>query len=555
MKRKLISSTLALTVAFGGFTTAGTNVFAQENVKSKIEYNEQYNTPSYIIENWKAPNTLAKAKKLSEKEVAFAYLKYRSKQLKLEGSMKDHFKVVEEEKDNENGTHHIKLIEQHNGVPVYGSDHTITLDENDNVKAYFGQVVPDLAEKDIPSKASISGEDAVEITKQDIEQEIGKVEHYDGEVTNEQFIYEHDGKFYLSYLVKASTSKPAPGYWHYFIDATNGEIINKANAIDHVTGFGKGVFGDKKKFEIALGDDDQYLLFDETRGDGVHTFDAQNMDFYLFHLLSILLGYTGEEITSGHKYFNDPAAVDAHVNAGKVYDYYLETFNRDSFDGEGAKIISSVHVGEAWNNAAWNGKLMMYGDGDGRNFLPLSGGLDVIAHELTHAVTDRTAGLVYENESGALNESLSDIMGAMVDRDDWQIGEEIYTPDIEGDALRSMSDPTSVQNAITGPYPDHYNDRYTGEEDNGGVHINSSINNKAAYLVAEGGNHYDVTVEGIGREKTEQIYYRALTKYLTSTSDFSMMRQAAIQAASDLYGENSSAVEAVNRAYDAVGVE
>lgn len=150
---------------------------------------------------------------------------------------------------------------------------------------------------------------------------------------------------------------------------------------------------------------------------------------------------------------------------------------------------------------------MMYGDGDGTTFIPLSAGLDVIGHELTHAVTEHTANLVYKNESGALNESLSDIMGVMVEKKSWDLGADIYTPGKPGDALRSLKDPASIPNPLKPGegYPDHYNKRYTGTADNGGVHINSSINNKAAYLVSEGGEHYGVKVTGVGREATEKF--------------------------------------------------
>ncbi len=545
---------MALSIALGGFAATGASAQDQAD---KIQYNKELKTPSYIIGNWEAPKlpSIAKSSPLSEEEIVFAFLNAKSELFKLEGNMKQHFKVVKKSTDKENGTHHLRLVEQHEGIPVYGSDQTITLNDKDQVTAYFGQVVPNLKDKEIPTKASISGKKAVEIAKEAIESEIGKVESYDGDISKELYIYEKGDKYYLTYLVKASTSEPKPGYWHYFIDAQNGNVVDKINEIDQVTGFGKDVHGEKAKFQVTQGDDQQYYLFDGTRGEGIHTFHAQNMSPFIFNLLSQLFGYTGEEITSGHKFFSDPAAVSAQVNAADVYDYYKETFGRDSYDDAGAKLISSVHVGDGWNNAAWNGKQMMYGDGDGEVFIPLSGSKDVIAHELTHAVTDVTAGLVYQDESGALNESLSDIMGTMVDREDWKLGEDIYTPGVEGDALRTLKDPASYTNGITGPYPDHYSKIYTGELDNGGVHINSSINNKAAYLVSEGGTHYDVTVEGVGREATEHIYYRALTKYLTATSDFSMMRQAAIQAATDLYGADSAEVAAVNGAYDAVGVQ
>ncbi len=549
VKKQVISSALALTVIAGGFGTFGATTTKAE--EQKIQYHQEFKTPAYIGEEWKAPEGLDK------KETVFQYLESKKDMFKLAGNMDKHFNVVGEEKDAESGTTHVKLVEKHNNIPVYGSDQTVTLDKENNVKAFFGQVIPNLEDKNIPAFAKISAEQAETIAKADIEKEVGKVKNYDG-VKKDLYVYEKDENYYLAYLVKASISKPAPGYWHYFVDATNGNVIEKYNAVDNITGFGYGVLGGKQSFEIAQDTKTgEFNLFDGKRGQGIHTFDAENMDENWFNLFSQILGYTGEEVKSKSKFFEDKAAVDAHVNAGKVYDYYKKTFNRNSFDDKGAKLISTVHVGESWNNAAWNGVQMMYGDGDGKTFIPLSAGLDVIGHELTHAVTEHTANLVYKNEPGALNESLSDIMGVMVEKKSWDLGADIYTPGKPGDALRSLKDPASIPNPLKPGegYPDHYNKRYTGTADNGGVHINSSINNKAAYLVSEGGEHYGVKVTGVGREATEKIYYRALTKYLTANSDFKMMRQAALQSAEDLYGKNSKAVQAVTKAYDAVGVK
>lgn len=549
LKKQVISSALALTVIASGFGAFGATTTKAE--EQKIQYHQEFKTPAYIGEEWKAPEGLDK------KETVFQYLESKKDMFKLAGNIDKHFNIVGEEKDADSGTTHVKLVEKHNNIPVYGSDQTVTLDKENNVKAFFGQVIPNLDNKNIPASASISAEQAETIAKANIEKEIGKVKNYDG-VKKDLYVYEKDGQYYLAYLVKASVSKPAPGYWHYFVDATNGNVIEKYNAVDNITGFGYGVLGARQSFEIAQDTKTgAFNLFDGTRGQGVHTFDAENMNEDWFNLFSQILGYTGEEIASKSKFFEDKAAVDAHVNAGKVYDYYKKTFNRNSFDDKGAKLISAVHVGESWNNAAWNGVQMMYGDGDGKTFIPLSAGLDVIGHELTHAVTEHTANLVYKNESGALNESISDIMGVMVEKKSWDLGADIYTPGKPGDALRSLKDPASIPNPLKPGegYPDHYNKRYTGTADNGGVHINSSINNKAAYLVSEGGTHYNVKVTGVGREATEKIYYRALTKYLTANSDFKMMRQAALQSAEDLYGKNSKAVQAVTKAYDAVGVK
>nr|WP_169803206.1 Xaa-Pro dipeptidyl-peptidase [Neobacillus novalis] len=538
MNKKIISSALALSVVLGTFTTGISTPTAHANDVQglKIQYNDEYLTPSYIVENW-APKT---KKGLSKKDIAFAYLGENSGKFKLKGDARNHFKVIQEQADKKTGTYHFRLIEQYKGIPVFGTDSTIALDKNDNVTSFFGEVVPNLEKENIDTVATISDSEAIKIAKAAIEKKIGNVEHYDGDVTAEQFIYEFEGKFYNTYLVKASTVEPKVGYWHYFVDATNGNIVDRYNASDEVIAFGNGVFGDKQMFEAQF-IDGVYGLNDTTRGKGIVTNDAKNAN---------------KMVTSPSKMFTDGAAVNAHSFAQMTYDYYLKTFDRNSIDDKGFKLISAVHVNNNWNNASWNGRQMSYGDGDGIAYHNFAGGLDVAAHELTHGVTEHTANLIYSNESGALNESISDIFSKMVDRNDneWLIGAKIVKDGRK--ALRSMSNPAEIVDTRTesGFSPDHWSKRYIGTLDNGGVHINSSINNKAAYLISEGGAHYGVTVKGVGREATEQIYYRALTKYLTARSNFTMMRQAAIQAATDLYGANSKEVKAVQQAYTAVGV-
>ena len=194
---------------------------------------------------------------------------------------------------------------------------------------------------------------------------------------------------------------------------------------------------------------------------------------------------------------------------------------------------------------------MVYGDGDGSAFSSLGACLDIVAHELTHGVIENTSNLEYRNQSGALNESFADIMGAMVDRGDWLLGEDctIQSPGY----VRSMSAPETGL-----PYqPGHMNGyRHmpdTEAGDWGGVHINSGIPNRAAYLMAEGLGTEGLG-ESIGRAKTEKIFYRGFTTYLLSTSEFVDARAATIQAAKDLYGSNSQEQQSVAAAWDAVGV-
>ncbi|MGE8204535.1 M4 family metallopeptidase [Heyndrickxia sp. NPDC080065] len=562
--KKVIPAVLAASLTFGGLAFPLNHTFAAE----KVKYDQQLKTPSSIIGLWKAPEGVSK------QEALYAFLQSKASLFKSTGNAKDQFKIVKEQVDSNTNTTHFRTVEQYNGIPIYGSAQTTALDKDNNVFAFFGKVTPNLARAVIPTTATVSKDEAIQVAKQNIEEQIGEVNYYDGDIDSDLMIYPYKGKNYLAYVIKASTSKPEPGYWHYFIDATNGNIIHSFNAIqealpenpDPVQARGMDIFGKLQTFQ-AVKDPNTgaHYLFDGTRSKGVHTFNAMHLGTDIFIILSALLGYTGDEVKSPSNFFYDPAAVSAHINAEKVYDYYQKTFKRNSLDDKGMKIISSVHIGDKWNNAAWNGKQMLYGDGDGQRMISLSGGLDVIGHEMTHGVISNTADLEYEGESGALNESLADIMGSFIenktDEGLWLMGEDIWTPDIPGDGLRSLSDPASVYiggYTESGYYPDHYSQRYLGDQDHGGVHVNSSINNKAAYLLTQGGTHYGVTVQGIGKAKAEKIFYRALTLYLTSSSDFSQMRQAMTQAARDLYpdknGAPSAEVQAINDAYDAVGV-
>ncbi len=264
---------------------------------------------------------------------------------------------------------------------------------------------------------------------------------------------------------------------------------------------------------------------------------------------------------------NDASAQRAHDGAGDVYDYYQVKFGRDSLNNSGMTLTSSVHVGSNWANAAWYNNQMIYGDGDGSSLDDLTKSFDVIAHELTHGVTDFESDLLYQKESGALNEALSDIFGVSadsysrggtIDASTWKLGEEVYTPGTAGDALRYMNDP-DADGYSKGYYPERL---YPGSctpsssNDQCGVHGNSGIANLAYYLLVEGGTHprgkTTVNVPSIGMAKAEQIFYRAQTTYLTSSSNYSAARTATTQAASDLYGQTE--VDAVHDAWCAVGV-
>ncbi len=270
------------------------------------------------------------------------------------------------------------------------------------------------------------------------------------------------------------------------------------------------------------------------------------------------------------------AAVDAQYGAEATLDYFRFVHGRNGMNGTGGPgyttaidgtsslITSAVHYGTNYNNAGWNGSYMVYGDGDGTTFSSLVT-IDIAGHELTHGVTEFTANLTYLNESGALNESMSDVFGTMVNRYakpaswNWQIGEECYTPaNGTGDALRFMNAPHSAANSgfTVDDDPDHYSERYVGSSDNGGVHINSGIANNAFYLLSQGGTHHlsAVAVTGIGPDKAEQIWYKALSAYMTASTNFAGARTATISAATQLFGSTSPENTAVQKAWCAVGV-
>ena len=254
--------------------------------------------------------------------------------------------------------------------------------------------------------------------------------------------------------------------------------------------------------------------------------------------------------TSPNNTWSDPAAVSAHYNMKVSYDYYATTHARKAIDDKDASIISIIHVtdgGKGMDNASWNGRTMIYGDGL-TDFKPLAGGLDVSGHEMTHGVIGSTANLVYQGQSGAINESFADVFGVMIDRSrsGYLIGASIIkTPGKI--ALRDLSNPKNP--AILSPQPSQMSEfqNLATNQDNGGVHVNSGIPNKAAYNV----------IIAIGKPKAELIYYRALTKYLTKNSQFGDCRKAVAQAATDLVGQSgitTGDVTAVNAAFEAVGI-
>jgi len=260
--------------------------------------------------------------------------------------------------------------------------------------------------------------------------------------------------------------------------------------------------------------------------------------------------------SEGQSPISDTEVNQAYDNSGICYNFYLKTFSRDSIDGKGRTLMSTVHYSVNYNNAFWDGVQMVYGDGDGKTFSDFAGDLSVVCHELTHAVTSYSANLKYQGESGALNEAMSDIMGAAstvfrdggIEKDTWHIGADCY---LAGVALRYMENPILDKVSY-----DWYPTRYRGSSDNGGVHWNSGIANLAFVLMTQGGVHPQQKstnyVNSIGISQAQQIFYSALTQYMTSTTTFAGARANTETAAKVLYG--LTAEQTVSDAWTAVGV-
>jgi Zn-dependent metalloprotease len=256
---------------------------------------------------------------------------------------------------------------------------------------------------------------------------------------------------------------------------------------------------------------------------------------------------------------DDIAVNEAFDGAGKTYAFFDQTLRRNSIDNEGLPIDSTVHYGRRYANAFWNGRQMIYGDGDGRLFGRFTGALEVIAHELTHGLIQYTAALPYEGEGGALNEHFADVFGVLVRQyslgqtarnADWVLGRGIFTTAVRGSGIRSMSAPgTAYDDPLVGKdqQPAHMRDYIATGDDDGGVHVNCGIPNKAFHTLA-------IALGGHAWEAPGRIWYVTLCNRMSSSSTFQDCADATYAVAIDLYGRNSRVPRAVRAAWKSVGI-
>jgi Zn-dependent metalloprotease len=376
-----------------------------------------------------------------------------------------------------------------------------------------------------------------------------------------------DGSHVLAYKFNVYAQAPVSRDYIY-VDAKTGEVIHKNAIIKHVNATATTAatrYSGNRTITTDQVTTSSYRLRETTRGLGIETYNMKKGTAYAsavdFTNTTNVWNAGNYASTSTTK---DNAALDAHWGAETTYDYWFTKHGRNSFDNAGAKIKSYVHFDLNYDNAYWDGTQMTYGDGSGTGGFNVLTALDVCGHEIGHAVCEKTANLVYSNESGAMNEGFSDIWGACIEAfgqnanvpntNTWLIGENIEMR-AGHVSLRSMSNPNAESQ------PDTYKGTYwyTGTADNGGVHTNSGVLNYWFYLLSMGGSGTNdiskaFSVTGLGIDVAAKIAFRGESVYLTSSSTYASARTATIQAATDLYGAGSAQVIATTKAWYAVGI-
>ncbi len=497
------------------------------------------------------------------REMSLDFLQSVKTDLKI-ANVKEEFRVLSDYTDDD-GIRRVSLQQSFKGVPLYGGELGLHSNRSGVIEFMMGKVYPTPR---ISTQPRIGEEEAIRLAYTDLSRRsviqknglVNKLLSMDPD-KGELFIY--PGKENCRLIYHLSLRPNLLERWVYFVDAHTGEVIEKYNHTCTLDGVVQASSRDLNNVQQAFNAyqvGSQYVMIDTRKkmfrpGDSqlpdspagaILTIDARNArvdneDMDLYHV-----------VTSNPGQWN-ATAVSAHVNASRSYDYYEQKFQRLSLNGNGGNIISVINItdedGKGFDNAFWNGVFMGYGNG-GQAFKPLAGALDVAGHEMTHGVIENTAKLEYRNQSGALNESFADIFGAMIDRDDWTLGEDVVNRSVfPSGALRSLQNPNQGGRNDPGYQPMYMSQyevlRDTPEQDNGGVHINSGIPNHAFYLFA--------TAASMNKDKAEKVYYHALTRYLGRTSRFLDLRLAVIQSAKDLYGEGAE-TQAARAAFDKVGI-
>ncbi|PEB40246.1 M4 family metallopeptidase [Bacillus pseudomycoides] len=567
MKNKKTLATVALTTGLALTTVTPYGLgHAEETDQLQVQMQEDsFRTGELTRPSQKAPENVVKDALKEKTEQALS-----PKQVNGETGVD--YKVLQK-RGSYDGTTLVRMQQTYEGKEVYGHQLTAHVDKKGVIKSVSGDSAQNLKQEDLKKPINLSQEEA----KQYIYTKYGNDIKFisEPEVKEVIFVDENNGQASNAYQVTFAAATPNYVSGTYLVNAHNGDMLknmvqesdlkaseklvgalkeSRKSNLTSLTGTGKDDLGISRTFGISKQSNGKYALADYTRGQGIETYDVNYRDITKEESY-----YPGTLATSTSTTFKDPKVVSAHFLATKVYDFYKDKYKRNSFDNKGQKVVSVVHAWDSedtndpknWQNAlsANNGSMLVYGD-------PIVKAFDVAGHEFTHAVTSSESNLEYSGESGAINEALSDIMGTAIEKYinkgkfNWTMGEQT------GSVFRDMANPSSVPSSTGVPYPDDYSEfnDFNGW-DNGGVHFNSSIINKVAYLIAKGGTHNGVTVKGIGEDKMFDIFHYANTDELNMTSGFSELRSACLRVAANKYGANSTEVQAVQKAFDAAKIK
>lgn len=557
MKRNLLA--LIITVVGSGIMSLYSQKIVEGNLAhqiipgtSKLRYIDRRKAPDYML--------MSASFNLSFQQ-ALPWLKAA-----LGCGENEDFVLKRVEKDKLSMVHYM-YQQTINHVPVEHSSYRIhTL--NDRVVSFNGSYHSNIQ---ISTTPAITADKAIQAALKFTNAAVYKWElpgpknsftHYENIYPNpELVIVAKDGNynapdFRLAWKMDVYAHQPLSRNWVY-VDAITGTVIYTSNRICHVDAPGTAITGYSGSRNIVADSfGGSFRLREAGRGNGIETYDmnedTDNNNAVDFTDADNLWNNVNPEM--------DQYAGDAHWGAEMTYDYFLNIHGRNSIDNAGWALISYVHYDVNYANAFWDGAVMTYGDGNGGTFNAPLTTIDITGHEITHGLTTFTANLEYQDESGALNESFSDIFGVTIDNFArgttgtalWRMGEECTS---SGNGIRLMSNPNAFGD------PDTYNGTnwYTGTADNGGVHTNSGVQNYWYYLMCQGGtgtndigNPFNVT--GIGMADAADIAFRNLTIYLDQFSNYDDARFYAIQSAQDLFGGCSPEVETTTNAWYAVGV-
>jgi Zn-dependent metalloprotease/chitodextrinase len=444
------------------------------------------------------------------------------------------------------GYNHLRYMQFYKGVPVEYSMYI--------VHAKDGHIVSANGEAYLNIKINTKASIAPEIAKQKAYKAFpaGRYITEENNGLPKLFVLPlKDGAYSLVYKVDVNTEEPLSRQWVY-VNAESGAIIKTLNRLEtyNVSATADTRYSGLKPIVTDSISASNYRLRETGRGAGT-SIETYNLNFGTNY--GTATDFTNASKTWAYAY--DNAALDAHFGAEKTYDHYFDTYGYNSIDNAGFAIKSYVHYSNNYVNAFWNGSVMTYGDGNGVSYNPLTS-LEIVGHEITHGVTENSAGLIYSGESGALNESFSDVMGNTIrfksnPSATWLCGDQIVVPGSSATPFRNLANPNDYQCA----------DTYGGQYFNNGdiVHYDSGIQNFWYYLLTQGGVGVNdigssYTVIGIGLNKANAIAFRNLTVYLTPSSTFADARAGAIQSAIDLYGACSDEVIQTTNAWYAVGV-